>query len=219
MKIVIDGNIGSGKTTQLDLLEKIGYRVRREPIDEWPLEEFYKDPKRWAFYFHMVILQTLRPLKTKETIVYERSLLSSRWVFWSVLLKQNLVTQGEDATYAKFYDQYAWFPDLYIFLSKSPERAWEHIQARHQARDSGVTLEYWKELDVEYQKLLRNVPCKVHVINADQSVEEIHQEICQILLDHELLSPVEVQREEMRSEGGRERNVSCTPFQHMCRVS
>ena len=27
MKIVIDGNIGSGKTTQLDLLEKIGYRA------------------------------------------------------------------------------------------------------------------------------------------------------------------------------------------------
>jgi len=218
MKIVIDGNIGSGKTTQLNLLEKLGYRVRREPIDDWPLEEFYKDPSRWAFYFHMVILQTLRPLKTKETVVYERSLLSSRWVFWTVLLKQNLVTRGEDATYAKFYDQYAWFPDLYIFLSKSPELAWEHIQKRHQAGDSGVTLEYWKELDVEYQKLLRNVPCKVHVVNADQSVEEIHQEICQILLEHELLS-LETGRKEVRSTGGRERYVSCTPFKHMCCVS
>lgn len=31
MKVVIDGNIGSGKTTQLDLLEMRGYRVRREP--------------------------------------------------------------------------------------------------------------------------------------------------------------------------------------------
>ena len=218
MKVVIDGNIGSGKTTQLNLLEKLGYRVRREPIDEWPLEEFYKDPKRWAFYFHMVILQTLRPLKTKETIIYERSLLSSRWVFWSVLLKQNLVTQGEDATYAKFYDQYAWFPNIYIFLSKSPELAWEHIQKRHQAGDSGVTLEYWKELDVEYQKLLRNVPCKVHVINADQSVEEIHQEICQILLDHELLSP-DSERDKVQAKGHRKRDVSCTPFQHMCCVS
>ena len=219
MKVVIDGNIGSGKTTQLDLLEKKGYRVRREPIDEWPLEEFYKDPQRWAFYFHMTILQTLRPLKTHETVIYERSLLSSRWVFWPVLLKQNLVTQGEDTVYSKFYDQYVWFPDVYIFLSKSADLAWDHIQKRHQAGDSGVTLEYWKKLDVEYQKLLRNAPCKVHVVNADQSVEEIHQEICQILLDHELLSPVEVQREEVRSESGRERNVSCTPFQYMCCMS
>jgi len=218
MKVVIDGNIGSGKTTQLNLLEKLGYRVRREPIDEWPLEEFYKDPSRWAFYFHMVILQTLRPLKTRETIVYERSLLSSRWVFWTVLLKQKLVTQGEDETYAKFYDQYAWFPDVYIFLSKSPELAWEHIQSRHQTGDSGVTLEYWKELDAEYQKLLRNVPCKVHIVDANRSVEEIHQEICEILLEHELLS-LEAGREEVRSEGRRKRNVSCTPFQHMCCVS
>jgi deoxyadenosine/deoxycytidine kinase len=184
MKVVIDGNIGSGKTTQLNLLEKLRYKVRREPINDWPLEEFYKDPKRWAFYFHMVILQTLRPLKTRETVIYERSLLSSRWVFWPVLVKQNLVTRGEDATYSKFYEQYAWFPDLYIFLSKSPELAWEHIQARHQAGDSGVTLEYWKELDVEYQKLVQNVPCKVHIVNANRSVEEIHEEICEILLEH-----------------------------------
>jgi deoxyadenosine/deoxycytidine kinase len=218
MKVVIDGNIGSGKTTQLNLLEKLGYRVRREPIDEWPLEEFYKDPSRWAFYFHMVILQTLRPLKTSETIIYERSLLSSRWVFWPVLLKQKLVTQEEDATYAKFYDQYAWVPDLYIFLSKSPELAWEHIQTRHQAGDSGVTLEYWKELDVEYQKLLRNVPCKVYTVNANQSVEEIHQEICEILLEHELFG-LDSERDEVQTKGGRKRDVPCPPFQHMCCVS
>ena len=80
----------------MNLLEKKGLRVFREPIDEWPLEEFYKDPKRWAFYFHMVILQTLRPLTTSKTIVYERSLLSSRWVFWPILLKQGHVTKEED---------------------------------------------------------------------------------------------------------------------------
>ena len=218
MKVVIDGNIGSGKTTQLNLLEIRGYKVRREPLDDWPLEEFYKDSKRWAFYFHMVILQTLRPLKTRETVVYERSLLSSRWVFWEVLKKQSIITEGEDETYTKFYDQYSWFPDLYIFLSKSPELAWEHIQKRHQTGDSGVTLEYWKELDVEYQKLVQNVPCKVQIVNANRSVEEIHQEICEILIEHELLSP-HPQRDEVQTKVRRERDVPCPSFQHMCCVS
>jgi deoxyadenosine/deoxycytidine kinase len=218
MKVVIDGNIGSGKTTQLNLLEKLGYKVRREPIDDWPLEEFYKDPKRWAFYFHMVILQTLRPLKTRETVIYERSLLSSRWVFWPVLLKQKLVTKEEDATYSKFYEQYAWFPDVYIFLSKTPELAWAHIQKRHQAGDSGVTLEYWKELDVEYKKLILNVPCKVYIVDANRSVEEIHQEICEILLEHELFGPHK-ERDEVQTKGGRKRDVPCSSFQHMCCVS
>jgi deoxyadenosine/deoxycytidine kinase len=218
MKVVIDGNIGSGKTTQLNLLEKRGLKVRREPIDEWPLEEFYKDPSRWAFYFHMVILQTLRPIRTRETIVYERSLLSSRWVFWPVLVKQGHVTKGEDQVYSKFYDQFVWYPDLYIFLSKKPELAWEHIQKRHQAGDSGVTKEYWAELDEEYKNLIMKVPCIVRVINANRTVEEIHEEIYKIISDHELLFG-DPQRSQVQTKGSRGREVPCTPFTHMCNLS
>jgi deoxyadenosine/deoxycytidine kinase len=219
MKVVIDGNIGSGKTTQLNLLERKGLRVRREPIDEWPLEEFYKDQKRWSFYFHMVILQTLRPLKTNDLVIYERSLLSSRWVFWPVLLKKNLVTKEEDATYSKFYDQFAWYPDLYIFLSKKPDIAWEHIQQRHQAGDSGVTKEYWLELDAEYRKLLRSVPCKVYVVNANRTVEEIHEEISKIIsVENELFS-TDPERGKVQAKSGGRREVPCTSFNNMCRLS
>ena len=219
MRIVIDGNIGSGKTTQLAFLEKKGWKVRREPIEEWPLDDFYKDPKRWAFYFHMVILQTLRPVKTQSHhVVYERSLLSSRWVFWPILVKNGTVTSQEDMTYARFYENFAWYPDVYIFLSKNVNLAWEHIQQRGQAGDSGVTLEYLEELDAEYNKLLKNIPCRVYVVNANRPAEEIHIEICRILLENELLSP-ETGREEVWSTGGRRRDVSCTSFQHMCSVS
>jgi len=218
MKVVIDGNIGSGKTTQLDLLENKGYRVRREPIDDWPLEEFYQDPQRWAFYFHMKILETLRPLKTRETVVYERSLLSSRWVFWEVLKKQSMVTKGEDETYGTFYDKFVWYPDIYIFLSKSPDLAWKHIQARHQVGDSGVTLEYWKELDTEYKNLMSKVPCRVYIVNANRSVEEIHKEISTIISGNELLRS-DAERDEVQTPSNRRREVSCTPFPNLCRLS
>ena len=217
-RIVIDGNIGSGKTTQLGLLEKKGWKVRREPIDKWPLEEFYKDPKRWAFYFHMVILQTLRPIESKEPIIYERSLLSSRWVFWPVLLKKDIVTAKEDATYDKFYNQYAWYPDIYIFLSKKLDLAWDHIQKRRQAGDDGVTLEYLHELDEEYKKLIMKVPCKVYVVDANRGVEEIHTEICRILAENELFVG-DALWSKMQKEGLPGRQMSCTSFTNMCRVS
>lgn len=218
MKIVIDGNIGSGKTTQLGLLEQKGWTVRREPIDEWPLEEFYKDPSRWAFYFHMVILQTLRPLKTSKPIIYERSLMSSRWVFWEVLRSKGHVTPGEYAVYEKFYDQFSWFPDIYIFLSKSADLAWDHIQKRGQAGDKGVTKEYWNELDEKYREMIMKVPCKVFVVNANQSVEKIHEEICNILVDNELFinDPI---GDKMQAQSRRGREMPCTPFQNMCRLS
>ena len=172
-RVVIDGNIGAGKTTQLDLLERKGWRVRREPIDQWPLEEFYKDPKRWAFLLHMRILQTSQPLPiTKGPIIYERSLLSSRWVFWAVMKNKDQVTDIEDKTYEYYYDSLAWRPDVYIFLNKDVDVAWEHIQSRHQVGDSEVTREYWLELDKEYKKLITHIPCKVYVVNANRSVVE-----------------------------------------------
>ena len=216
--IVIDGNIGSGKTTQLNLLEKKGWKVRREPIEQWPLDEFYKDPKRWAFYFHMVILQTLRPLKTGEMVIYERSLMSSRWVFWPVLVNKGFVTQGEDKIYSEFYEQFAWYPDVYIFLSKDRDLAWEHIQKRHQAGDSGVTKEYLAELEVEYLKLVRNIPCKVHIVDANKTADEIHNEICRILTENELLVSNALGRQ-VQKKGRSGREMPCTPFTNMCRVS
>ena len=56
MKSVIDGNIGCGKTTQLKILENIGFNVRYEPIEDWPLDLFYSDMERWGFLFQIVVL-------------------------------------------------------------------------------------------------------------------------------------------------------------------
>lgn len=216
MKVVIDGNIGAGKTTQLALLEKKGFLVFREPIDEWPLEDFYKDPKSGAFPLHMAILRTLRP---RGPAVYERSLLSSRWVFWEWAKARDLATNS--VTYEYFYDKHAWYPDLYIFLSKSPEDCYRAIQARGQTGDSHVTLEYLKELDGLYQRLIMNVPCVVHVINASAPPEEIHAKILTILSHNE--------RSEMLLRDGRGNQVQksrgprgqmfCPPFQDLCRMS
>jgi deoxyadenosine/deoxycytidine kinase len=218
-RIVVDGNIGSGKTTQLGLLEKKGYHVQREPLDKWPLTEFYKDPSRWAFYFHMVLLQTLQPRNTRKLIVYERSLLSSRYVFWPVLVKDKVVTPMEDETYGKFYDRYAWSPDLYIFLSKSPEKCYEHIQKRGQAGDASVTLKYLQDLDIEYKKMIKNIPCRVVVLNAEERpAEEIHEEICEVIAEDELLR-FDAEWNKVQTPSSGRRKVSCTPFPDMCCVS
>ena len=216
MRVIIDGNIGSGKTTQLDMLEKKGWRVHREPIDQWPLEEFYSDPGRWAFFFHMVILQTQRPLETSEPVVYERSLASSRHVFWPVLLENGTVTSQEDETYSKFYDQYAWSPDLFIFLDKSPEKAFEHIQTRGQAGDSAVTLEYLKLLDTQYKKLLHKIHCPVLVIDAESSPEKIHAKIYQYLTEQNELFQSHSERNKVQTEGGRGWEVPRAPFTDLC---
>ena len=188
MRIVIDGNIGAGKTTQLGLLEKAGYNVRREAIHDWPLEEFYANPTRWAFLLHTRILLTNQP-ETQDCplVLFERSLASSRWVFWEVLKKDGHVTSKEDETYSALYEKYTWHPDLFIYLDKSPEKCFEHIKGRHQPGDQGaITLEYLQKLDIEYMKMLPNLPCRVLIIDADRPAEKIHDEIYKYLVDNEL---------------------------------
>lgn len=218
MKVVIDGNIGSGKTTQLDLLEKKGWTVRREPIDSWPLREFTENPVRWSFLLHMKILQTFRPIETKRPVIYERSLASSRWVFWKVLRKRGYVTQKEHETYEAFCEMHMWQPDLYIFLDKNARWAYSHISKRGQVGDSGLSLEYLKELEIEYHALVPRMPGQVYVVNANRTVDEIHEEICRILSENELFVGDGV-GDEMQTESLSGRPVSCTPFTDVCRVS
>ena len=57
--IIIEGNIGAGKSTFLKLLAKASQdlEVAQEPLESWHkkedgsnlLENFYTDPKRWAY--------------------------------------------------------------------------------------------------------------------------------------------------------------------------
>lgn len=218
MKVVIDGNIGSGKTTQLNLLEQKGWAVQREPIDEWPLELFYKDKSRWALLLQLKILQTLQPVKTRDVVVYERCLLSTRHVFWENLLQKNLVRPEEHVVYSHQYEKDAWYPDVYIFLSKTPEVAFQHIKKRKQSGDSGISLDYLKELDVLYARMLLSVPCKVHVINAHQSPEDIHQQILSLLKLYGMYV-ADTGGAKVQTPSTHRREVLCAPFPNMCRLS
>ena len=84
-RVVIDGNIASGKSTQFDMLAKQGYSVLSERIYDWPLELFYSDPKRWALLLQFAILKSFHTHKN-DFKIFERSPESSRDVFWKMFL-------------------------------------------------------------------------------------------------------------------------------------
>tara|TARA_B110000977_G_scaffold147510_1_gene186963 strand:- start:2807 stop:3349 length:543 start_codon:yes stop_codon:yes gene_type:complete len=175
-KIVIDGNIGAGKTTQITKLQQLGFCVQKEPIHLWPLELFYSDPERWGFLFQMVILKTLVP-RTQETCIYERCPLSSLKVFWEILKKH----PDEDKTYREFYKDYGWSPDVYIYIATPTDVCYERIQSRSQNGDSGVSSEYLKTLDNKYSEMYHSMECPKYMIDGTQSSEIIHKNIINII--------------------------------------
>jgi thymidylate kinase len=133
-------------------------------------------------------------------------------------MKYNLVRAEEHDVYCHQYDKDVWFPDVYIFLSKTPEMAFEHIKKRKQSGDSGVYLSYLKDLDVLYARMLTNVPCKVHIINGHQSPEEIHKQILSLLRLYGMYVS-DTGGAKVQTPSTYQREVLCTPFPNMCRLS
>lgn len=64
----LEGNISCGKTTVIENLRLLGFKVFEEPLEEWQkkylwrgrniLDLFYADKKEWAFKFEMVSMMT-----------------------------------------------------------------------------------------------------------------------------------------------------------------
>ncbi len=171
-RVTIDGNIGSGKTTQIKLLQEDGYDVFCEPIHEWPINLFYNDRKKWAFLMQMAVLEGFKV----KSHIYERSPDSSICVFWN----SDFVNPEEDRICKSLYKTYGWISDVYIYIDTNPAVCFERIQKRFQEGDNSVSLEYLEHLDLKYKEYIKTHK-KVYIINGAKTTEEIHKEIISII--------------------------------------
>jgi len=180
MKIVIDGLIGAGKSTQVDILSKItGESVIKEPIDDWPLDLFYKDPSRWGFMMQVAVLNSYAKMKEYDGI-FERCPQSTHDIFWQNLVESKVVTAEENIIFQKLYKYHSWNPDIIIFIDKSPEKCHEHIKLRNQTGDTGVSIDYLRSLDKLYTKHFKSNK-KIHIIDGDQAIDMVTRDILKII--------------------------------------
>lgn len=182
MKVVIDGNIGSGKTTQLNLFHRNGFRVFKEPIEQWPLDIFYSDISRWAFMFQLRVFQTL-PLiswdrSNKRIEFYERCQWSALDVFWKYMVDTKQVTEWEDTVLRDTVKNIKCEPDLYIYLHSDPRMCHSVIQHRGQAGDTNVQLGYLEDLDKLYKRMVNQITAPKVVIDVrGKTSSEVFEEI------------------------------------------
>jgi len=194
-RIVIDGNIGSGKSTQVKLLAQEGYTVLTEQIDDWPLDDYYKDPPKFALALQLAVLNSFQ---AQGVQVYERSPESSREVFWKMLMDEKTVTEEDDDKYNQAYKISGWYPDVHIYIDTPPQVCFDRLEARRQVGDNAITLDYIKKIDRYYKRYL--MVGRAHRIDGRLSQTQILEQILWVIRKKDELYRTDSEGSEMSQD-------------------
>ena len=163
--VSIEGNIGSGKSTILELLKQRfednkSVAFLSEPVDVWReikdsdgvdlLTNFYKNQEKFSFHFQMAAYISRISAITKlqqnpeiKLIVVERSIWTDKNIFAKMLYDDGKISQLEYNIYLKWFDEFSKLINhaLNIYIKTKPEVAFERVKKRNRSGET-IPLEY-----------------------------------------------------------------------------
>lgn len=171
---IIEGNIGSGKSTFLKLLQRQlpTVSIALEPVQDWQeeidgqsiLTNFYTDPKRWAYSMELMTMikrveyhvreqQYANPLR-----FIERSIYSGHYCFAHNDYASGYLTQLEWTVYLEWFNflipDKCIKPHGFIYLRVDPEIAYKRIAKRNRTGESTIPLEYLQNIHERHEDFL-----------------------------------------------------------------
>lgn len=186
--IVIQGNIGAGKSTLFNEVTKRFSGNPRicmlpEPVDTWMdikddrgtiLEHYYADQGKYAFTFQMMAyisrLTILREAMRGDydIIISERSLETDRNVFAAMLHDTKMIGDIEFQIYMKWFDEFTRdFPkELTIYVKTDPATAHKRVVGRNREGET-IPLEYLEMCHSYHEKWLSKPELQYNLIVLD----------------------------------------------------
>lgn len=177
--IVIEGVVGVGKTTLMELLIEKGYFPFEEPVEENPiLDKFYYNRERFAFPLQVFFLnKRFEHLKKSEkimkSVVMDRSIYGDA-IFAKMLNKKEEMSNEEYSIYYELLEnmlEHVKPPKLLIYLEISTEEAVKRIKQRGRKYELDTELKYWSDLNEEYRNYFDDYTLspilKINVDNID----------------------------------------------------
>jgi deoxyadenosine/deoxycytidine kinase len=178
--IIIEGNIGVGKSTFIKLFANQFKNsvVVDEPVDLWTqiknesgdniLGIFYSDIERWAYTFQsMAYVTRMMKIEDKirenkyEYIFLDRSLGTDKNVFEKMLFDDKKINQIEHKIYnlwSDFYNNYVRpeTDNTIIYLRAEPEISFDRIKKRGRVEEQNISLEYLQKLHKYHEQWLNS---------------------------------------------------------------
>ena len=161
-KIVsIDGNIGAGKSSILKELKNLGYVVFPEDIDSWQpiLNNFYSNPKRWAFTLQITILNNLRDqyrqineMLLKNSIIFIERAPSSSKIFAEICKNAGHMTDKEFNIYCGCFEKLIWESDVKLYIETDVPTCMQRITKRGRECEQNIDINYLHHIAASYEK-------------------------------------------------------------------
>jgi deoxyguanosine kinase len=156
--IVIEGNIGAGKTSLATrLAEETNSRLILEQFEDNPfLPKFYKEPDRYAFPVELTFLAD-RYQQLKEKInprdLFQTKTISDYYFFKSLIFSRKTLKDDEYSLYRRVFEiiqQQLIKPDIYVYLHLSTEKLIENIRMRGRSYEADISKAYLDEIQKSY---------------------------------------------------------------------
>ena len=167
--IAIEGNIGTGKTTLCNMLaEEMDCQLVLEEFADNPfLENFYKNPERYAFTVELFFMtERHKQLQSKLTqrSLFQEFVVADYFFLKTLLFAKNNLSAEEYRLFQRLFEVLnSTFPhpDILVYLHRSPENLLANIRQRGRSFEQEITVDYLQQIQnayFEYFKSITDLP-------------------------------------------------------------
>lgn len=156
--LVIEGNIGAGKTTLArQIASECNARLILEQFDQNPfLPKFYEDPDRYAFPVELAFLadryQQLKNQIANRDLFQEKTVADYYFVK-SLIFSKNTLKDDEYNLYRRIFEiiqQQLPIPDMYVYLHVEVDNLLRNIKKRGRSYENRISRNYLETIQKGY---------------------------------------------------------------------
>ena len=170
--VVIEGNIGAGKTTLATrLANQFNGRIILEHFADNPfLPKFYENPDKYSFPLELSFLAS-RYKQLKEELAPQdlfKAFTVADYYFMKSLVFASSTLQGDEYNLYRtiFYIIYGSLPkpDIFVYLHLNPDRLLNNIKKRGRDYEKTITRDYLQKIQESYFAFFRQNPENKYLI-------------------------------------------------------
>ncbi|NPA35532.1 MAG: deoxynucleoside kinase [Chlorobi bacterium] len=190
--IVIEGNIGAGKTTLARMVaDDFNARLILETFEDNPfLPKFYHDRERYAFPVELSFLAA-RYKQLKDEIqdkdLFHSLTIADYHFLKSLIFAKETLSGDEFRLYRQLFDiiyEMVPVPDLYVYIHRPVDTLLKFIAKRGRDYEREIDAEYLKGLQDGYFRFFKEHPdMKILIINVEDLDFENNKQVYRSLLD------------------------------------